>query len=425
MTSVASRNLFDLLDDEAEDVDIIVEDKQETNETIAAKPKVDRSRASRTEARIRHEYPQRGGFKATIGPNAAHSTRTDQEARSVPRDRNVGPRLSVRRDRGEEGGANEFPARTPRGARAGERSRGSLRGNRRGHEFDRHSGTGRNDSEKKETRGWGDATNSYNEKNEPENWTNEENTDGNSSSWQTGDTNTSATVKGSGEIVADTANATSWGSTDEIAPDAAEPSSNWKTDDPSEEEPAKWNEPKIDEEAPKESVTAESVPPINEEEQQKTLEEYLAEKAQKALNISLPEIRKPNEGIENEQWKDAVPLQKEDDEDYLFTGKEQSIKLKAKRSLKAKTLLDIDQTFVERPGGGFQRGRGRGRGGRGGRGGGRDSREGGGGDHFRERRDERREDRREGWNADNRRGGGGRNAVNLDDVSDFPSLGSS
>lgn len=55
----------------------------------------------------------------------------------APREKNVGPRLHNRR---EEGG--DFPSRSSRGARTGERSRGG-RGGRRGREYDRHSGTGR------------------------------------------------------------------------------------------------------------------------------------------------------------------------------------------------------------------------------------------------------------------------------------------
>lgn len=55
---------------------------------------------------------------------------------AAPRDRNVGPRLSGRREEGD------YPNRTSRGARASERGRGG-RGSRRGREYDRHSGTGR------------------------------------------------------------------------------------------------------------------------------------------------------------------------------------------------------------------------------------------------------------------------------------------
>ena len=60
-----------------------------------------------------------------------------------PRDRNVGPRLSGRRNQEDGNGGSDYPPRNARGARAGERSRGGGRGGRRGREYDRHSGTGR------------------------------------------------------------------------------------------------------------------------------------------------------------------------------------------------------------------------------------------------------------------------------------------
>ena len=75
MTSVASQNTFGILAD--------VEDQtQETaselsKEEVVVSKKVDRSRASKTEARIRHDYPQRGG-----APRAAASTRGNDEVRS-------------------------------------------------------------------------------------------------------------------------------------------------------------------------------------------------------------------------------------------------------------------------------------------------------------------------------------------------------
>ena len=45
-----------------------------------------------------------------------------------------------------------------------------------------------------------------------------------------------------------------------------------------------------------------------------------AEKAQKSLDISLPESRKPNEGADDSLWKDAVPLENDDEEEFLFAG---------------------------------------------------------------------------------------------------------
>ncbi|KAL1920067.1 uncharacterized protein VTP21DRAFT_1213 [Calcarisporiella thermophila] len=109
------------------------------------------------------------------------------------------------------------------------------------------------------------------------------------------------------------------------------------------------------------------------EEVVKTLDEYLAEKASKGLNVSLPDERKPNEGVDDAQWKGAVELSR-DEEEYLFLGKEQAGKSKARKEKGTKVFVDIEQRFAERPrrgGFGGERGArpGSERGGRGGRGG--------------------------------------------------------
>lgn len=57
------------------------------------------------------------------------------------------------------------------------------------------------------------------------------------------------------------------------------------------------------------------------EEKVKTLEEYLAEKANKSLKVSLPEARKANEGSEDKKWENAVAFVKEEEPDYFGTSK--------------------------------------------------------------------------------------------------------
>ncbi|RHZ46094.1 hypothetical protein Glove_634g12 [Diversispora epigaea] len=381
MASVASRNLFDLLNDNEEDVESVMPEKETTREVVVQK-KVDRSRASPKEARIRHEYPLRGGFKTPPVNNRSEDTRS-----SAPRDRNVGPRFN------REGG--DYPGRTSRGARTTERGRGS-RGGRRGREHDRHSSTGRFDSDKKETQAWGNPTA----------WENSEQTEP-----TVPDPNTTAGWGGDGTTES-AGNAWRADSTDAVNETTAK--SGWDAPDESPTSleaavgggeivpPADWEEGKGEQPAweSKEDETANEEPVPIVEEEVKTFDEYLAEKAQKSLDISLPEVRKANEGADDSQWKDAVPLEKDDEEDMLFAGKEHSTRLKSKKS-KAKNYLEIEQTFIERSGGGFPRGRGRGRGSRGG--GRRDQDIGGGG------------------------GGGGRRGrggyVNLDDQRAFPSLG--
>ena len=64
-----------------------------------------------------------------------------------------------------------------------------------------------------------------------------------------------------------------------------------------------------------EDASAEAAEP---EEQVKTLEEYLAEKANKSLKVSLPEARKANEGSQpDKKFENAVALVKEEEPDFF------------------------------------------------------------------------------------------------------------
>jgi hypothetical protein len=78
MASVASRNLYDLLGD-GEDagaaVTAVKEKVSSAKEPAVPQKKVDRSRAQPKEARIRHEYPQRGGHKV-LASNRSEDTRS-------------------------------------------------------------------------------------------------------------------------------------------------------------------------------------------------------------------------------------------------------------------------------------------------------------------------------------------------------------
>ncbi|RIA93283.1 hypothetical protein C1645_762674 [Glomus cerebriforme] len=419
MASVVSRNIFDLLG-ESEDSETVVKEKEPPakEQPVIVQKKVDRSRASPKEARIRHEYPQRGGHKPST------SNRNNEDTRSgAPRDRNVGPRLSGRREEGGGGGGGDYHStRSSRGARPSDRGRGGRGGRRGGREYDRHSGTGRHDSEKKENQAWGKKTENWENNGAPEtpNWNAEakdsnnanaawdDNTNDTNAEGTWGDTNTTNATEekndwNSGVAEEKSGAGDSWKATEET-------SGGWEQ----QPEPTETNwenkEEKIEDTAAGDSAP---VPEPEPEEVVKTLEEYLAEKAQKSLDISLPEARKPNEGVDDSQWKDAVPLERDEEDDFLFVGKEQSYRLKNKKS-KAKTFVEITQTF-EKSGGASPRGRGRGRGGRGGRGG-------------RDERDGRDRNNYDDNNRDNRRrggGGGGRSVVNLDDTRAFPSLGAS
>ncbi|KAL2270461.1 hypothetical protein VTJ83DRAFT_2645 [Remersonia thermophila] len=118
------------------------------------------------------------------------------------------------------------------------------------------------------------------------------------------------------------------------------------------------------------------------EEKHLTYDQYLAQLAEKKLALeSELKVRKPNEGVKDEKWKDFTPLTKEEEE--LFPSTQS--KAKRERERKQKQFLEIEARYVEpertRGGRGGPRGgargdgpRGRGRGGargdfRGGRGG--------------------------------------------------------
>ncbi|GES74078.1 hypothetical protein RCL_jg4476.t2 [Rhizophagus clarus] len=415
MASVVSRNPFDLLGESTDPETVVKEVEPATKEQpVVVQKKVDRSRASPKEARIRHEYPQRGGHKTSA------SNRNNEDTRSgAPRDRNVGPRLSGRREEGGGGGggADYHPTRTSRGARPNDRGRGG-RGGRRGRDHDRHSGTGR--YEKKENQGWGKPETNWenNGATESSNWNAETKND---TSWGDSNNDTNAGNWGETKTAEDNNNDWSAGSVaipedNDATNDAWKPTEDTGNDTWNQQPESTDNWNGGDEGAKNENTAANGSTPAPEpEENHKTLDEYRAERAQKSLDISLPEARKPNEGVDDSQWKDAVPLEKDDDDDFLFTGKEQSYRLKNKKA-KSKTFVEITQTF-EKPGGGSTRGRGRGRGGRG----------GGRGGHDRDGRDRNRDNNYDD-NRENRRrggGGGGRSVVNLDDQSAFPSLGAS
>ena len=154
------------------------------------------------------------------------------------------------------------------------------------------------------------------------------------------------------------------------------------------------------------------------EDNSKSYAEYLAEQAEKKLQLNAKplEARKPNEGSkQSKQWASAKPLEKDEDEEY-FAGK--GDKPKRERERKEKNKLDVDFRYQE-----ADRGeRGRGRGGRG-RGEGRGSFRGDRGDRGGGRGGFR--GRGEGGFRGGLRGGRGDASVNVADENAFPSLGGS
>ncbi|RDB29680.1 hypothetical protein Hypma_015481 [Hypsizygus marmoreus] len=223
-------------------------------------------------------------------------------------------------------GQRRFEARG-RGRGEGRGGRGgAVRGGRR--PFDKHSQTGKSDSDKKIQQSWGGADPNAELKVEEE-------------------ATVDAAAEGTNEWAADSAPAADWGApapadTAEAAPAEAE-----KT----EGRPRREREPE-------------------EEDNTLTLEQYLAQQKEKESAIpKLEGTRQANEGADASIWKDVVPLQKEG-EDAYFVGKSKSAH-KARTKKDEKVFLEIDARF-ERP----DRG-GRGRGGRGGDRGGDRARAGG------------------------------------------------
>ncbi|KAI7870716.1 hypothetical protein BDF14DRAFT_1402041 [Spinellus fusiger] len=221
--------------------------------------------------------------------------------------------------RGAPAKPKEAEARQQRGPRGPRRENSRENGRpQRGRQFDRHSGTGIVDTEKKEKQGWG----------HPE----------------------SAQAEAAADVLA-----------------PADPAA-----------------------AEKEVAT-----PEEPEEVVKTLDEYLAEKAAKALIVALPESRKANEGSDDTKWKNSVAFVKTEMPDF-FTPKEVKSAKKTDKIRKEKVVVEIEQRFQEKARPAF-----------------REERRTGGGD------------RRGRGNA--RRGNSTRQsngpAVNLQDASLFPSLG--
>lgn len=266
------------------------------------------------------------------------------------------------------------PAGEPRGDRGERRGRGrGGRGDstRRGRPFDRHSQTGLTDSDKKIQQSWGGA-------------------DGNTELENETAAKVDAAVESTNEWATDAgAAAADWAGAPTTSADAWAPTADAATPAPEgdakpEGRPRREREPE-------------------EEDNTLTLDQYLAQQKEKdSLIPKLENTRKANEGADDNIWKDAVPLAKNEEEDAYFVGKSKSAP-KARAKKEDKVYLEIEARF-DRPDRG---GRGRGRGDRGG---------------------EHRGDRSRG--ARGGRGGprGGRQngpsapVVNVDDQADFPTL---
>lgn len=362
--SVATKNPFALLD---------AEDSSPADSPAPAAPAVAAAPA-----------PTRGTPK-TRGGSAVRGGKYYQRGGGAPK----APR---------ENGAEEFPAggdrpkrtfdgegrpegrgrgRGGRGGRGGGRGdRGGDRSERGGGRLDRHSATGKTDSDKKVHQSWGGD-----------------------------DGNTELKVEEAATVdaAAEGATGNEWGAEATAADDAwgapaATADDAWAIPATSSDEPVI---PAAGAEGVKNEGRRAREREQEEEDNTLTFDQYLAQKAEKEASL-LPklEARKANEGADDSLWKDAVQVQKGEDEEAYFATKRKSAP-KARTEKKEKVFLEIEARF-ERPDRGGRGGRARGdRGERGSRPG-----------------------RGRGGDDGARRGGRsyGPQAVNVDDEKAFPSL---
>ncbi|ORX90495.1 hypothetical protein K493DRAFT_317929 [Basidiobolus meristosporus CBS 931.73] len=125
--SVVSRNFYDLLNEDGEEVARIISQKSEKKTSNTAKKS-----EKKVEPRARSDYPQRGGKK--VVPVARTEARREYSDRDFTASKHG---RGGRSEGSHQGGRSGFPSR--------------------GREFDRKSATGKVDSEKKIHQSWGDA----------------------------------------------------------------------------------------------------------------------------------------------------------------------------------------------------------------------------------------------------------------------------
>ncbi|OSD03475.1 hypothetical protein PYCCODRAFT_1458479 [Trametes coccinea BRFM310] len=294
--SVASKNPFALLDEDA------------------SRPASPSPAAPAKEAAPAPAPSTRGTQKSRGGPASRGGRYYQRGGKSAPRDKENGDAAAEDSEPKKRDGEGRGRGR---GRGRGDRARG------RGRQFDRHSATGKTDSEKKIHQGWGGdeptselnaeagaATDAAAEKNE---WTNS----GEGDAWAAAAAETPADAAASGEKA----------------------------------EGRKPREPE-------------------EEDNTLTLDEYLKKKQSLDI-VPKPEVRK----VDDSDLKDAVIITKKDeDEDAYFVGKAKSTAPKPKAKKEEKIYIEIDARFERPSRGGRGRGErggeraprgGRGRGGRG------------------------------------------------------------
>jgi len=368
--SVATRNPFALLDDD-EPAEPIQPPQTEVADVSPQTNRPTQKSRGGPASRGAKYYP-RGGKPSNPGDESAAAADDSQRKFEGPRENG--------RDRG-------------RGRGRGGDGRGGGGGGRR--PYDKHSQTGKTDSDKKVHQGWGGDDGNTEFKTEQaatvdaavESGANNWNADPAEVDWAGTATDATA-VDAWASTAPDTTAVDAWAST---APDAVLAADAWAV--PSDPVAAADNDkpegrPRRDREPEEEDNTL-------------TLSQYLAQ--QKGKESAIPKLentRKANEGASDDLWKDVVPLSKNEEEDAYFVGKSKSAP-KARPKKEEKIYLEIEARF-DRP---ERSGRGRGRGDRGDR----------GGDRGRGSRGSRGVPKTGG-----RQNGG--TYINIDDQAAFPSL---
>jgi len=311
--SVASKNLFALLDEDPQDAPAAPASKQESTS-------VETPSGNKTQNQQRGKGPaSRGGRYYQRGGKSSSATATGT-AENAEENGSAEPRK--KRD-GEQRGRG-------RGVRGG---RGRGRGGGRGREFDRHSGT-LPDSEKRVHQGWGGD-------------------DGERELQTEQAAVVDATVESSGAAAGD------WAATG--------PSADWADAGAGEQQTEDWAAAPPAAEPASTGETKEAGNEFRRRRQQEeeeddntvTLEQYLAQKKQTSADLpKLEGIRKANEGSDEALWKNAVNNGKADEEEHYFVGKTKSAP-KAKSKKTEKEFIEIEARF-ERPSRGTRGGRGRG-----------------------------------------------------------------
>ncbi|KZT06931.1 uncharacterized protein LAESUDRAFT_725682 [Laetiporus sulphureus 93-53] len=316
--SVASKNPFALLEADQDNS----RPSSPVNTPAPPKAAPAPAAAARGAQRGRGGPASRGGRYYPRGGKAA-----PREGQEQTQEAPVEGETPRRKFEGEGRGRGRGRGRGDRGARGG-----------RGRQFDKHSQTGKIDTEKQVHQGWGADEGEAELKVE-----------------------TAAETDAAAEAFSPPADADAW---------AAPTNDNWGeapavTEEVAAPEPEKAGEGRRGRDRE-----------VEEEDNTLTLDEYLRQQREKELDL-VPklETRKANEG-DDSIWKDAVVVNKKDEEESAyFVGKSKATGHKARPKKEEKVYLEIDARFERPARGGRGRGGDRGdRGDRGGRGRGRGGR---------------------------------------------------